>query len=72
MTFYIIRRLLWAIPVLVSIILVTFVLARAIPGGPFDRNGDKKLPESVRINFIIPAVVQSMTLWAKLSQFHFS
>lgn len=31
-------------------ILVTFVMARAVPGGPFDRAGDKSLPESVRQN----------------------
>lgn len=50
MFIYIIRRLLWAIPVLFLVILVTFVMARAVPGGPFDRAGDKSLPESVRKN----------------------
>ncbi|MCB0113376.1 MAG: ABC transporter permease [Caldilineaceae bacterium] len=50
MTAYIIRRLLYAIPVLFCIILVTFVLARSLPGGPFDRAGDKTLPESIRKN----------------------
>lgn len=50
MAAYIIRRILWAIPVLFCIVLVTFLLARAIPGGPFDRAGDKSLPESVRRN----------------------
>jgi len=47
---FVIRRLLYAIPVLFLIILVTFVMARALPGGPFDRVGDKTLPESVRQN----------------------
>ncbi|MEZ4658643.1 MAG: ABC transporter permease [Caldilineaceae bacterium] len=46
---YIIRRMLWSIPVLFLVILVTFVLAKALPGGPFDRVGDKSLPESVRV-----------------------
>lgn len=50
MTGYVIRRFLWALPVLFCIVLVTFVLARAIPGGPFDRAGDRSLPESVRRN----------------------
>lgn len=50
MTAYIIRRLLYSIPVLFLIILVTFLLARALPGGPFDRVGDKTLPESIRQN----------------------
>lgn len=47
---YIIRRLLWAIPVIFVTILVTFAMARAMPGGPFDRAGDKSLPESIRQN----------------------
>ncbi len=50
MTVYIIRRLLWALPVLFAVILVTFVLARALPGGPFDFAGDRSLPESIRQN----------------------
>lgn len=47
---YIIRRIFWSIPVIFLIILVTFSLARALPGGPFDRAGDKSLPESIRKN----------------------
>ncbi len=50
MTQYIIRRIFWAIPVLFMVILVTFVMARALPGGPFDFAGDRSLPESVRKN----------------------
>ncbi|PQP33651.1 ABC transporter permease, partial [Desulfobacteraceae bacterium SEEP-SAG9] len=33
---YIIRRILWAIPVLLVISLITFSLGHIIPGGPFD------------------------------------
>jgi len=47
MTKYLIRRVLWAIPVLLLVSLVVFVLIRAIPGGPFDFAGDKALPPSV-------------------------
>jgi oligopeptide transport system permease protein len=47
MTQYIIRRILWFIPVLLALSLAVFVLVRAIPGGPFDFVGDKSLPESV-------------------------
>ncbi|MCB0097054.1 MAG: ABC transporter permease, partial [Caldilineaceae bacterium] len=46
---YVIRRLLWSLPVLFLIVLVTFLLAKALPGGPFDRVGDKSLPESIRV-----------------------
>jgi len=45
---YIIRRVLWAIPVLLIISLVTFSLAHIIPGGPFDR--EKPLPAEIIAN----------------------
>lgn len=52
MTQYIIRRILWAIPVMLCIMTATFLLAHSIPGGPFDYAGEKKLPESVRMNLM--------------------
>lgn len=45
---YIIRRILWAIPVLLVISLITFSLGHAIPGGPFDR--EKTLPKEIIAN----------------------
>ncbi len=47
MTTYIIRRLLWFIPVFLVITAITFFTVRAIPGGPFDFAGEKPLPEPV-------------------------
>ncbi len=47
---YIIRRILQFIPVLIAVALFTFVLMRAIPGGPFDFAGDKSLPPQVVAN----------------------
>lgn len=47
MTKYIVRRTLWSIPVLLLLTFLVFVLMRAIPGGPFDFAGDKKLPAAV-------------------------
>lgn len=47
---YIIRRILGFIPVLFTVALFTFVLVRAIPGGPFDFAGDKALPPQVVAN----------------------
>ncbi|MBP7962672.1 MAG: ABC transporter permease [Caldilineaceae bacterium] len=38
MTTYIIRRLLWLIPTLFFVALITFVLMHATPGGPWDRD----------------------------------
>jgi oligopeptide transport system permease protein len=50
MSRYIVRRIFWFIPVLFGITLVTFVLARALPGGPFDFAGDRTIPPSVVAN----------------------
>ncbi len=47
---YIVRRLLQFIPVLLAVTIFTFVLVRAIPGGPFDRVGDKSLPPEIVAN----------------------
>lgn len=48
MTTYIIRRLLVAIPVLFFMILATFVLIQATPGGPFDAVGQRAMPPHIR------------------------
>src|SRR5438045_3322070 len=39
MTGFIFRRIMVGIPVLFFTLLVTFVLVRLVPGGPFDRSG---------------------------------
>ncbi len=48
MSHYIIRRLLWMIPVLFFISVITFALAHAVPGGPFTR--EHQLPAEVIAN----------------------
>ncbi len=50
MTKYIIRRILLFIPVILGVVLSTFILVRIIPGGPFDFAGDKSLPPQVVAN----------------------
>jgi oligopeptide transport system permease protein len=42
---YLIRRILWIIPVLFTVSIITFVLMHSVPGGPWDR--DKALPDAV-------------------------
>jgi oligopeptide transport system permease protein len=39
---FLIRRLLWLLPVLFIITLVTFVLMHAAPGGPWDRDPSRR------------------------------
>jgi len=41
---YIIRRVLWIIPVLFVVSVITFTLMHAAPGGPWSR--EKKLPQA--------------------------
>ncbi|MCX6021117.1 MAG: ABC transporter permease, partial [Chloroflexi bacterium] len=43
---FIIRRLLWLIPVLWFVATITFTLMHMVPGGPWDR--EKKLPEAMQ------------------------
>jgi len=45
---YIVRQILWLIPVLFFISVITFALAHAVPGGPFDR--EKALPPEIIAN----------------------
>ena len=42
---YLIRRILWIIPVLFTVSVITFILMHSVPGGPWDR--DKALPDAV-------------------------
>jgi ABC-type dipeptide/oligopeptide/nickel transport system permease component len=45
---YVVRQLLWMIPVLFVISVITFALVHAVPGGPFDR--EKPLPPEIIAN----------------------
>jgi oligopeptide transport system permease protein len=44
---FVIRRILWTIPVLWAVATITFFLMHAVPGGPFTQ--EKDLPESVEL-----------------------
>lgn len=48
MVTYIIRRVLISLPVLFFIVLATFLLIHAVPGGPFDNVGERPMPPLVR------------------------
>ena len=39
---YVVRRLAWIIPVLVFVAGITFILMHAAPGGPWDRDADRR------------------------------
>ncbi|MFQ6019598.1 MAG: ABC transporter permease [Dehalococcoidia bacterium] len=48
MTGYVIRRVLWLLPLLWAVATVTFFLMHAVPGGPFDR--EKEVPPATLRN----------------------
>jgi oligopeptide transport system permease protein len=43
---YVARRVLWIIPVLFTVSVITFFLMHAVPGGPWD--SEKRLPIAVQ------------------------
>ncbi|MEI7845060.1 MAG: ABC transporter permease [Chloroflexota bacterium] len=46
MSTYFLRRFLWLIPVLITVSLVTFVIMRSAPGGPWDTSEDRRQVDS--------------------------
>src|SRR5215831_3608277 len=50
---FIVRRLLWMVPIVFFVILITFVLMHLAPGSPWDRAGGRQLS---------PAVVQNLNI----------
>ncbi len=70
MTRYLVRRILWMIPVLFFVTLITFIIMHSTPGGPWDvqpdtRNSDPRMAEKLNKEygldlpwFINPAAAQ--------------
>jgi oligopeptide transport system permease protein len=48
MIIFILKRLLWAVPVLLTVATLTFAIMHVVPGGPFDR--EKRLPPEIKAN----------------------
>jgi len=42
MTTYLIRRLFWLIPVIITVSAVTFIIMRSAPGGPWDTDAERR------------------------------
>jgi oligopeptide transport system permease protein len=49
MTKFVVRRLFWTIPVILLVILLTFLMMRQIAGNPF-RRGERAIPASIQAN----------------------
>ena len=50
---FIARRILWMIPILFFVILITFTLMHLAPGSPWDKNGGRQLSDTVVKNLNI-------------------
>src|SRR5215210_245381 len=46
---FVVRRIVWTIPILLLVILMTFVMMRQIGGNPF-RTSDRQVPEAIQKN----------------------
>jgi oligopeptide transport system permease protein len=64
MTGYVVRRILWLVPVLWAVATITFILMHAVPGGPFTQ--DKPLPQSI-INALNARYHLNDPLWKQYS-----
>jgi oligopeptide transport system permease protein len=53
LTLFVIRRILWMIPVVFFVILITFFLMHLAPGSPWDRTGGRQLSSVVTHNLDI-------------------
>ena len=49
MTKFVVRRLIWTIPVILLVILMTFLMMRQIKGNPF-RKSERAIPEQIQAN----------------------
>jgi len=63
---FLVRRLLWFIPVLLAVATMTFVLMHLVPGGPWDQ--DKALPASVVANLNLKYGLD-LPIWQQYLQF---
>jgi oligopeptide transport system permease protein len=50
---FIVRRILWMVPILFFVILITFTLMHLAPGSPWDKNGGRQLSDTVVKNLNI-------------------
>jgi oligopeptide transport system permease protein len=71
MTEYIIRRALWMLPVLLSVGLITFTIARMTPGGPFDADREgRKLPASAE-RVLRAKFGMDLPIWRQFTRYMF-
>lgn len=71
MTAYLLRRILWLIPVLFSVGLITFTIARITPGGPFDAEREgRRLPPSAE-KVLRAKFGMDLPIWRQFTRYMF-
>jgi oligopeptide transport system permease protein len=71
MTTYIIRRLLWFVPVLLAVGLITFLIARATPGGPFDRDPTRRQMPATTERVLRAKFGLDLPVWRQFTRYMF-
>lgn len=71
MSGYIVRRILWCIPVLVIVGLVTFLIAHATPGGPFDTDPNRPGLSAGAVQKLQQQFGLNLPLWRQFTRYMF-
>ncbi|GAB4182266.1 MAG: ABC transporter permease [Roseiflexaceae bacterium] len=71
MTEYIIRRILWFIPVLFAVGLITFTVARLTPGGPFDTDPNRRQLPPATEKVLRAKFGMDLPLWRQFTRYMF-
>ena len=71
MTAYIFRRVLWCIPVLVIVGMVTFFIAHATPGGPFDKDPNRPGMSRGAVQRMQQQFGLNLPLWRQFTRYMF-
>lgn len=69
MTAYIIRRVLWFVPVLLSVGLITFMIARSTPGGPFDTDPSRRQMPASAERVLRTKFGMDLPLWRQFTRY---
>ena len=71
MAAYIVRRLLWFIPVLLAVGFVTFMIARMTPGGPFDRDPTRRQITASTEQILRAKFGMDLPVWHQFTRYMF-
>lgn len=71
MTAYIIRRIIWFFPVLISVGLITFLIAHSTPGGPFDTDPNRPGMSKGAVQKMQKQFGLNLPLWHQFTRYMF-